>query len=371
MKLVVISHTEHYINSDGKVAGWGPTVREIDAIADLFDEVVHIACLFEDKPVPDSATVYANDNVRFLGIEPFGGRGFKNKFSIITSASKNLKLIRDELSNADMFHFRAPTSVGLYIIPYLSLSGKKGWFKYAGNWAAQQAPLSYRIQRWMLSNQPKKVTINGYWIKQPEKCITFENPCLYEDDRVIGNKLLQSKHYKPPFTLCFAGRLDKQKGIYQILEAIKGHPDRSLFSSLEIVGDGPENEMLKLQAKNIDVKVNFHSALGRADLFEVYKRAHFLLLPSESEGFPKVIAEAANFGCIPIVSDVSSIGQYVNSSNGFLWGTATQTFADFFKSIDFSDGAAISSKAAHAHQMSALFTYSHYIARLKNEIIDG
>jgi glycosyltransferase involved in cell wall biosynthesis len=42
-------------------------------------------------------------------------------------------------------------------------------------------------------------------------------------------------------------------------------------------------------------------------------------LPSSSEGFPKVVAEGAAFGCIPLVTDVSSIAQYIHDGeNGFL-----------------------------------------------------
>ena len=33
-----------------------------------------------------------------------------------------------------------------------------------------------------------------------------------------------------------------------------------------------------------------------------------------SEGFPKVIAEAINFGCIPVVSNISAIGHYVKDN---------------------------------------------------------
>lgn len=46
---------------------------------------------------------------------------------------------------------------------------------------------------------------------------------------------------------------------------------------------------------------------------------YFLLLPSDSEGFPKVIAEAACYGVIPVVSAVSSIPHYIKNENGYLW----------------------------------------------------
>ena len=48
-RLLIISHPAHR-TSDQVVAAWGPTVREIDHIASLFDEVVHVAPLHPGSP---------------------------------------------------------------------------------------------------------------------------------------------------------------------------------------------------------------------------------------------------------------------------------------------------------------------------------
>ena len=41
MKLLIISHTEHYRNSLGAIVGWGPTLTEINFLATVFDEIYH------------------------------------------------------------------------------------------------------------------------------------------------------------------------------------------------------------------------------------------------------------------------------------------------------------------------------------------
>ena len=82
------------------------------------------------------------------------------------------------LGHIDYFQFRAPTGIGVYVIPFLTLYTKTpGWFKYAGNWNQNPAPLGYRIQRRFLKKQNRIVTINGSWDNQPKHCLTFENPC--------------------------------------------------------------------------------------------------------------------------------------------------------------------------------------------------
>lgn len=370
MRILVVSHTEHYIDDKGIVYGWGATVKELDAMAERFGEVVHVACLHKTKAIPPSVLPYKS-NVNFVPIPQFGGKGLANKIKIITSAIDNLRIINRGLKNADIFQFRAPTSIGLYLIPFFTFfSNKKGWYKYAGNWKQKNPPLSYRLQRWMLRKlQNRKVTINGRWDNQPANCVTFENPCLTEHDRQEGLGLLQVKDYSQALRICFVGRMDAEKGVYDIIDAVKncGHK----FSSIDFVGDGPELNKLKHYAADNNVVVNFHGSLNRVAVFEIYKQSHLILLPSKSEGFPKVIAEAANFGCIPVVSDVSSIGQYINETNGFLWDIKECSFTAYLGSLNIDDAVSLKAKALRGHEVAKSFTYNNYLDKLESEILNG
>jgi len=370
VKLLVISHTAHYITPEGKIAGWGPTIAELDSLTDTFESITHIACLHKGIESPPSAVEYKSSSVKFVPINPFGGKGILKKLLILTQVFRNLKIVRKELKEADIFFFRAPTSIGIYMIPYLTLFSKKnGWYKYAGNWVQKNAPLSYRIQKWLLLNQSRWVTINGKWENQPINCLSFENPCLNENNRKEGLEHLHRKKFEQPFKLCFVGELSKEKGIYRILDSLKQYSNPAIFSSLEIVGEGKEKIQITRNKDLLTIPVNIHGALSREKLFDVYKQSDFIILPSDSEGFPKVIAEAANFGCIPIVSDVSAIGQYINDTNGFLWDSNKESFIDFFAKIDFKDTGTLKSKSLAAYDTVSAFTYSNYVAKLKKYII--
>jgi len=48
---------------------------------------------------------------------------------------------------------------------------------------------------------------------------------------------------------------------------------------------------------------------------EAYKQSHFLLLPSNSEGWPKVVAEAMFWGCLPITTPVSCLPYMLDTGN--------------------------------------------------------
>ena len=64
----------------------------------------------------------------------------------------------------------------------------------------------------------------------------------------------------------------------------------------------------------------FHGLLDRYELNKLYNSSHFIILPSQSEGFPKVFAEASSFGCIPIVPKINSIISIINENkkNGII-----------------------------------------------------
>ena len=371
MKLLIISHTEHYQQADGTIVGWGPTVSEINHLAQDFEEIYHIAFLHLGTP-PLSSLPYTSSNIKFIPLKPVGGKGIGNKLRIVTHIPTILKTIRKTLKQVDVFQLRTPTGMGVFLIPYLSLfSNKKGWYKYADNWNQEDPPLGYALQRWMLKRQKRKVTINGRWPHQPAHCLTFENPCLTESERLEGLQISMAKAFQPPFVFCFVGRLEDAKGVQRIIDAFGSLKSLERVAAIHFIGDGQKIDSYKKQSKALNLPAYFHGFLERDKVFEIYKQSHFFLLPSSaSEGFPKVIAEAMNFGCLPLVSNVSSIGQYVNKDNGFIVQpcTSQDLLVLLDTAMDKKEGF-LRKKAIAAHQTVFQFTFEHYRKRIKNEAI--
>lgn len=371
MKLLIISHTEHYIRADGIIVGWGPTITEINHLARDFEKIYHIAFLHPDTP-PPSSLAYSESNINFIPINPVGGKSLGAKFKVLLTTPSTIRKVEEILQKVDVFQLRAPTGIGVFLIPYLTFfSRKKGWYKYAGNWNQQHAPLGYAFQRWMLKRQKRKVSINGSWPNQPEHCLTFENPCLSEPERAEGLKITHEKKFEPPFNFCFVGRLEDAKGVQRIIEAFGDMGMLEKVNSVHFVGNGEKFQDYKKQAKRLNLPAHFHGFLRREDVFEVYKNSHFFLLPSNaSEGFPKVIAEAMNFGCIPIVSNISSISQYVNPDNGFIINPCTsKELGLLLKRILNHPEDVLEKKARTAHNAVFQFTFKIYMERLKSEIL--
>lgn len=372
MTICIISHTEHYIDQQNQIVGWGPTVTEINHLAKDYIKIYHLAFLYTSTP-PESALPYTSSNIEFVALPVSGGASLFHKLSIVFTMPKNLGIINSVLKKVDAFQFRTPIGFGVYLIPYLSLfSSKKGWYKYAGNWNQKNAPLGYRLQRFFLRNQKRKVTINGNWPKQPAHCLSFENPCLTDEERVEGMQLIQQKSFRSPHRFCFVGRLEDEKGVQRIIDAISNLNTKAMVECVAMIGDGENRQKYENEVEQKGLPIQFHGFQPRQNVIEFYKKSHFLLLPSSaSEGFPKVIAEAMNYGCIPMVSDVSSIGQYINDSNGFIVSpNLSETLQNIIKNLSNFGENQLKQKAEYAYQISKDFTFKHYRNRIKKEILD-
>lgn len=373
-KLVVISHTEHYKDSDGIIKGWGSTVRELDFLADYWENVTHVACLYNQSP-PDSTLPYIKSNVHFVGIPPYGGKSMGQKLLILTKIPKILFVVLQSVKGASEVQLRLPTSMGLFLLPLFSFFLPRKftfWIKYAGNWKQQSPPFSYKLQRWWLRNNfaKCKVTINGFWEKQPKNCYSFENPSLTLEDVKNGLLISNTKTFNESFVFVFIGRLDDSKGVTRIIEALNVIPSDKI-KKMHFVGDGINLKEYQLKSSFLKDKIFFHGFLNKIEVHNLLAESHFLLLPSSSEGFPKVIAEAACYGAIPVVSDVGSISHYINDENGFVWKiNSKEKFSNILQKAVNESSEKLKKKSKSLSELPELFTFDYYYKKL-NKLILG
>lgn len=102
--------------------------------------------------------------------------------------------------------------------------------------------------------------------------------------------------------IIYVGRLDfVQKRVYRVIDTWNYLEERFPDWRLTIVGDGEGRENLENHVKYLGLKrVSFE---GFQKPIDYYKRASILLLTSDFEGFPLVLAECMSFGVIPAVYD--------------------------------------------------------------------
>lgn len=376
-KLVIISHTEHQQAADGSFVGWGPTVNEINYLSHHWKAVVHVACLEKGVAVKGSSVGYTSGNIHFEPIPTFGGRKIWQKLDILWKMPCILWKVQKSLKGASHVQLRVPMGIGIFLIPFFAFRNKLKyifWVKYANNWGSNSIPFGYKIQRWLLNKNvtKSKVTINGFWPNQPEHCISFENPCLTEVQIIEGKVVIDSKKFDSPFNLIFVGRIDAAKGVNILINFFREVNDKTDIGFFHVVGEGELVGEFENVLNEVGIPNKFYGNLSQLELFDILKISHCILLPSKSEGFPKVLAEAMNFGCIPIASNVGSISHYISDGESgiIIKAISERGLNEAWQNFLQLNSEAKLAIAKNGFQVSQKFTFEKYLVNLENKVFN-
>lgn len=172
-------------------------------------------------------------------------------------------------------------------------------------------------------------------LKRGERIVVIPNPV-----NTSRFKPLPGNQPDVRTTLLFVGNLIRRKGVDVLIRALPEIIKRSSNVNLVIVGTGPEGDALARLCETLGVggKVTFAKEVKDDDLVLRYSNAAVVVLPSQSEVFGNVLAEAlamqksvvatATVGALSIISDgisgrVVPIGDQVSLANAI-----TDTLAD-------------------------------------------
>lgn len=131
-------------------------------------------------------------------------------------------------------------------------------------------------------------------IKHPNHLIVQTNPVTVDASDYIFSS---EKKWKE---IIYMGRIDyNQKRVYRVIDTWSVLEKQFPDWQLTVVGDGPERKKLEQQVKDLGLQhVSFE---GFQSSIPYYERASILILTSEYEGFPLVLAECMSFGVVPVV----------------------------------------------------------------------
>jgi glycosyltransferase involved in cell wall biosynthesis len=111
-----------------------------------------------------------------------------------------------------------------------------------------------------------------------------------------------------PFTgtgphLVAAGRICRQKGLDILINAMPAVLERLPHAQLVILGEGPLEQELREQARNLGLEEKVIFLGFQANPWLYLKHADVFILPSRYEGLPNVLLEALVLGTRVVVSD--------------------------------------------------------------------
>jgi len=114
------------------------------------------------------------------------------------------------------------------------------------------------------------------------------------------------------------GRLDREKGQRDLLEAFAAGRLAESGARLKFVGEGPDHGELRARAEALGILDAVEFAGERRDMAQVYAEIDCLVLPSLREGMPMVVLEALASGKPVVATDVGAVSLLLSSGCGLV-----------------------------------------------------
>ena len=309
MTFVIITHVPHIIES-GNFFAYSPYVREMNIWLKYVDKVIIVAPV--DNAIKSAIHLkYDHSCIEFVSVENFDVMSIKAVFKTVFKIPHIIWSLFKVMGRADHIHLRSPGNIGLLGLGVqVFFPSKVKTAKYAGNWDPKSnQPLSYKLQQWILKNtfltRNIQVLVYGNWKNSTKNIKSFFTASFRESDKLPILEKLQNGQIH----FVFVGTLVKGKNPMYALEIIKSMFESGINVVFNFYGDGPERNTLEkyVQDYGLEKIVHFNGNQTQQILIEAYKNSDFVILPSESEGWPKVIAEGMFWGCVPVSTAVSCV----------------------------------------------------------------
>lgn len=317
MTFVIITHVPHRIENKG-IYAYAPYVREMNIWIKSSDKLIIVAPL-SHSPKTAIQINYEHENIEFKAIQGFDVLSLK---AIIVSIYKIPGVswqIYNTMKKADHIHLRCPGNIGLLgCFIQMLFPNKPKTAKYAGNWDPKsKQPWSYRLQKGILSNplvtRNMQVLVYGEWEGRTKNINPFFTATYTEADKLpFTLKDLEGK-----INFVFVGTLVKGKNPLYAIQLVEALFQKGYEVTLRLYGEGTERKLLEhyIAENELEKIISLEGNQTKEILKIAYQDSHFVLLPSESEGWPKAIAEGMFWGCVPVATAVSCVPFMLDHGN--------------------------------------------------------
>lgn len=348
MIFCIVTHVQH-IKSEKDYFGYAPYIREMNIWLRYVDEVLIVAPIVEME-INLIHEKYIHSKLRFYEVAEFEITSIVNLFKAVFRFPKILLCVYKTMKQSDHIHLRCPGNMGLIgAIVQIFFPKKIKSAKYAGNWdPSAKQPFTYKLQRWILSNtfltKNMQVLVYGEWPNQTKNIKPFFTATYSVDEiqnsefRIQNELSLRAKSRTteksldsarldkieidlPPTSFLFVGTLSKGKQALYAIQLVEALYLQGKKVQLDLYGEGVLRTDLEryISENKLENIISLKGNQSKETVLKAYQSSHFLILPSKSEGWPKVVAEAMFWGCVPIASPVSCVPYMMgNGSRGII-----------------------------------------------------
>lgn len=367
MTFCIITHVSHGFQN-GNYFAYSPYVREMNIWSKHVDTILLVAPLVI-KNATSIDSVYTHQNINFKEISNFDFLTIKATLESLLKLPKISFEIFKAMKDADHIHLRCPGNAGfLGCIIQVFFPHKSKTAKYAGNWDLKsKQPLSYRFQKWILSNtlltRNMQVLVYGEWENNTKNIKPFFTASYFEKDKVaVKHRALDGQ-----ISFLFVGTLSNGKQPLYAIQIVEELYKQGNNVQLTICGEGIERVKLEnyISQNNLSTIIFLKGNQNQETIKKEYLKNHFVILPSLSEGWPKVVAEGMFWGCLPIASSVSCVPTMLENGNrGILLDMKLEDDVENIESI-LKDASLYQAKVTNAIIWSRKYTMDFFEDEIK------
>jgi len=309
MKFVIVTQIAHKLKGD-EIFSYAPYINEMRLWEQHVSEIRVVSPISVQR-IEINEIAYAKKNIELIEIKEFNITSFKNRVVAFTKIPKILLKIYKEMKWADHIHLRCPGNVGLLgCFVQMLFPNTPKTVKYAGNWDPNsKQPLSYKLQKWLLSNtfltKNCKVLVYGNWPAQSKNILPFFT-ASYSENEIIP---LERKSISKQIKFIFVGNFSVGKQPLKSVQVVEELQHKGYDVVLDMYGFGTRYEAVEnyIQEKSLTKIVHLHGNQPKEIVKKAFQESHFLIFISKSEGWPKVVAEAMFWSCLPVSTGVSCV----------------------------------------------------------------
>lgn len=373
MKFAIITHAVHK-KVNNKIFAYRPYVLEMNLWSKYVDEIAILSPISKAE-ISKIEKNYTHNSISISSVPSFDILNLINKLKSIFVIPIVIIKIFKVMFWADHIHLRCPGNIGLLgcfvqvLFPF-----KPKTVKYAGNWDHKsKQPVSYRLQKWIVSNtfltRNCKVLVYGNWNNQSKNIIPFFTASYsnHEIEEVPEKKLNGLVRF------IFVGTFSIGKQPMLSVKTIEELVKTGKNIKLDMFGDGKlfDDVMRYVKKNSLENYISLHGNQPKEIVKKAFQKAHFLIFISKSEGWPKVVAEAMFWSCLPISSRVSCVPNMLDEGKRGILVTSNTTSKDISNIvIDFIERNEVkySSMVNSARQWSQNFTLDKFESEIKKFI---
>ena len=291
MKFVVISSAPIVI-INGKYYMYGPYQKEMKIWAKYAGKIQFCCPIWqEDRGLLIDEISFPISNT--IELNEFDIKSFKKIHLALYYSILNFFIILKAIKSADHLHIRCPGNMALLAcLAQLFYPKKIKTAKYAGNWDPKSVqPWSYRLQKWILSNafltKNMQVLVYGVWANQTKNIKPFFTATYAESDK----KEVPIRGFLGRIRFLFVGMLSEGKQPLYAAELIRDLVSKAYNVQIDYFGDGEFRKEIEkfIINNNLNNRIILHGNQSKETVEKAYQESHFVILPSKSEGWPKVV----------------------------------------------------------------------------------